>query len=223
MEFFGDDEKKFTNPDFYGRRYAYITPDLKQWNLKPSSTNDLVTIPMTQCGCCTLVVSYIFTILDTYKYMGKVDITTYTCVEEEHNLPFDVPITADLITTHYEVFNTYDDYTYNLVTAADIIEMAAMLPYYIKTIRDYGQLSCDEMTQILTSEWSIIAQLKLWDNGKRKDGNFTYIPLKHIIYESELPELEMDESLSRFIKTLLLWIEEPKSVDGIDEDDMMPF
>ena len=217
MQFFDDDDQKFTNPKFFGRQYAYIAPDLKSWNYKSHSDEDLVTVPMVQIGCCTLINTSFYTILDTLKYKGRIDIQTYTCFEDEDNLPFG-PLTADVISYYVtQYFELYDNYSYNIITAADTVEMAVMMPYYIKTVRDLGSLSKDEMTVILSEERNILAQMKIYQS------NDDVIPLKHIIYEKELEELGTDEAVSMFVKTFILWVNKPELIDGIVEDDIIPF
>lgn len=219
MQFFEDKDKIFRDPLFCGRKYAYISTNLQTWDYKPHSDRDLVTVPMVTIGCCTLVWSSIHTVLDTLKYNGKIDVMVYECIEEEDNLPFG-PLTGDLIEYYStQFFELYDDYSYNIITAADIIEMAVMLPYYIKTVRDLGSLSDDELVRETSKERSIIGQLKLC--GK----NIEDIPLKHIVYESELDGIEMDETLSMFVKSLILWIKDPNEIDidGLTENDVLPF
>ena len=220
MKFFEDDEQKFVNPKFFGRQYAYISPDLKTWNYKSMNDDDLVTVPMVLTGCCTFINTSFYTILDTLKYKGLLEIQTYCCSEDIDNLPAG-PLTIDMISYYSgQYFEVYDSYKYNVITAADIVEAATMMPYYIKTIRDLGSLSVDEITVMSTEERDIIAQLKLYDNFADIDKS---IPLKHIIYESELDGLETDEAMSLFVKAFILWMEHPKLIDGICEDDITPF
>ena len=234
MDFLDDMGKNnFTKPYVFNQNYIYIRKDFKEWKKGDMSNTDkmdwLVTVPLIQVGACTLVRSDIMFFMSAMHYSGKLELMTYSLSrhEEEDNLPFECPLTADLISENIGVFfEVYEDRSYNLLTASDIIEAATMAPYYIKSSRYLYDLRVngdDEFYEDMGDVNNLI-QIKLFPSMLTPPREVDPPPLKYMIYESEIEELDLDQSLGDFVKTLLLWVDHPVSVDGLDYlEDEEPF
>lgn len=220
MDFMDDLNKyNFTNPYVFNQNYIFISDDLKEWkagNMAKYNKKDwFVTTPLVQIGACTLIRSDIMYFMNAMHYSGTVSIVTYafTYDGDEDNLPFECPITEELISENSGTFfELYDDRRYNLLTAADIIEASTMLPYYIKASRYIFDITEDAA---LRDGMKFMSQIKLFPSMLTPAREIDPPPLKYMIYEDDLDMLSTDQSVSDFIRSLLLWVEHPVDVDGL--------
>lgn len=230
-EFMDDNDKKFkfSNPFLTGKfgMRIFISNDFKKWStggIKDAKQSDwLASVSLVLSGGCTFVRSDVMHYMSIMHYGGLVTLASYIPIEDEDNLPFECPVTADLVDEYSgKFFDMYDHMTYHLLTASDFIEAAAMGPYYLRTIKKFDELKQKEFPYI--EEMKYLYQVSLFPTSLTP--GFREVdppPLKFMLSENELDILDLDQSISDFIKALFLWVDDPKSLDGIDDYADVPF
>ena len=226
MEFFDDYKKvNFVHPALFNQQSIFVDKAFKRWYVGSKENRDasdfLATVPLIQTGTITFVRSDIMHFLSIMHYEGKLSIISYQSSDARDITPLDTPLTVEVVEEYSGAFyELYDMTTFPLLTASDFIEAAVMMPYYIQA---FGQLG--EITMMETEDgMDYMSQITLFPSVLTPARKVRTPPLKYMVYEEELTELEPDQSLRDFIKTLMIWVDKPTSVDGIDRyDDGIPF
>lgn len=226
MDFFDDYKKvNFTHPALFNQQAIFVDKAFKRWYVGGKEHRDasdfLASVPLVQTGTITFVRSDVMHFLSMMHYEGKLSIISYQPSNARDITPLDTPVTVEVVEEYSGTFyELYDMTTFALLTAADFIEAAVMMPYYIQAFGQLGEITLMETE----GGMDYMSQITLFPSVLTPAREVDPPPLKYMVYEEELMELDPDQSLRDFIKTLMLWVDKPTSVDGIDRyDDSSPF
>jgi hypothetical protein len=198
----------------------YLSPDLKRWDYK-KHTDWLVSVSLLVCCCVTFIRADIIKYLDKMSYLGAFAVTEYDLTVSEDVLPFDTPITVDVVQMYSpQYFDIYDSNEMQLTSTNDIINSVMCAPTILKTYMDIRDLTGLPDCAI---DHTII-QIKLYPYNEMTINDDGALPFKYIVYDTDLSVLQCDQVFKDFMDEFKFWINDPYAynIDNI-MDDGLPF